>query len=358
MCLPVSDIIVKETAGNTYKIKYEEEKAEMDRSIAMLKSMLVMMLLVLLMVSGTVSVQASGLSADRKSEPAVTTTPKVTPLPAATPTATPTPRPTATPKPKNGLLKEGKVYRYYVNNKPVKNKWKKVKGRYYWLKSNGVAAHDGHCKVNGVFYVFNKYAQRVAPGKKTVVKVNGVKYFVDARGRAVTGWNELNGKMYYVHRNGKCATSETVGGIRFNKYGYASNLTQARCKLAARNFIARHSSAGMSNHDKFYSCFRYIMAYTNFVGYMDPTPQEFKTKNWVYKYALQMFQNGLTGNCYGIASSVAAIAKELGYEPYVITIPDGHSFVMIDGCYYDNMYGTLFGAYTRPAYTIEHKIKF
>lgn len=46
------------------------------------------------------------------------------------------------------------------------------------------------------------------------------------------------------------------------------------------------------------------MAYTNFVGYMDPTPQEFKTKDWVYKYSLQMFQNGLTGNCYGIASSV------------------------------------------------------
>ena len=100
------------------------------------------------------------------------------------------------------------------------------------------------------------------------------------------------------------------------------------------------------------------MAYTNFVGNMDPTPQEFKTKDWVYKYALQMFQNGLTGNCYGIASSVAAIAKELGYEPYVITIPDGHSFVMINGLYYDNMYGTLFGAYTRPAYTIEYKIKF
>ena len=49
------------------------------------------------------------------------------------------------------------------------------------------------------------------------------------------------------------------------------------------------------------------MAYTNFVGYMDPTPKEFKTKDWVYKYSLQMFQNGLTGNCYGIASSVAAI---------------------------------------------------
>ena len=58
--------------------------------------------------------------------------------------------------------------------------------------------------------------------------------------------------------------------------------------------------------------------YTNFGRIHDPTPQEFKTKDWVYKYSLQMFQNGLTGNCYGIASSVAAIAKELGYEPMLL----------------------------------------
>lgn len=251
-----------------------------------LKVTLTAMMLTAALTSGAGSAYAVDLSQEGGSEPTVT----ITPSPEITPEL---PLPTPTPVPKNGLLKEGKVYRYYVNNKPVRNKWKKI-----------------------------------------------------------------NGRMYYVHKNGKCATNETIGGIRFNKNGYASNLTQARCKLAARNFIARHSNANASNYEKFRSCFYYIMAYANFVGYMDPTPQEFKTKDWVYKYSLQMFQNGLTGNCYGIASSVAAIAKELGYEPYVITIPDGHSFVMINGLYYDNMYGTLFGAATRPAYTIEHKIKF
>ncbi len=39
-------------------------------------------------------------------------------------------------------------------------------------------------KVKGVYYVFDKYARRVAPGKKAVVKVNGVKYFVDAKGKS------------------------------------------------------------------------------------------------------------------------------------------------------------------------------
>lgn len=67
---------------------------------------------------------------------------------------------------------------------------------------------------------------------------------------------------------------------------------------------------------------------------MDPTPAEFKSRRWVYKYAVQMFENGLTGNCYGMASAVAAVAKELGYQPYVITLAEGHSFVMINGRYY------------------------
>ena len=59
----------------------------------------------------------------------------------------------------------------------------KINGKYYWFKSNGVAAHDGHYKIKGVFYLFNKNAQRIIPGKKSIVKVNGVKYFVDAKGR-------------------------------------------------------------------------------------------------------------------------------------------------------------------------------
>lgn len=217
-----------------------------------LKVTLTAMMLTAALTFGAGSAYAADLSQEGGSEPTVTITPspEVTPeLPL--PTSTPKP----TPVPKNGLLKEGKVYRYYVNNKPVRNKWKKINGKYYWFKSNGVAAHDGYYKVKGVYYVFDKYARRVAPGKKAVVKVNGVKYFVDAKGRAVAGWNELNGKMYYVYKNGKCATNETVGGIKFNKNGYASNLTQARCKLAARNFIARHSNANASNYEKFRSCF-------------------------------------------------------------------------------------------------------
>ena len=55
---------------------------------------------------------------------------------------------------------------------------------------------------------------------------------------------------------------------------------------------------------------------------------------------------------------VNAVIKELGYQPYVITLAEGHSFVMINGRYYDNMYGALFDAASRPSYVAQYKIKF
>ena len=108
------------------------------RNLSVMKAVVVMLILTGMLTLGAVSIYAS----DDTNEPIVTATPTpVQPLPTATP--------------KNGLMKEGRIYRYYVNNKPVRNKWKKVKGKYYWFKANGVAAHAGHYKINGVFYVFN-----------------------------------------------------------------------------------------------------------------------------------------------------------------------------------------------------------
>lgn len=80
-----------------------------------LKVTLTAMMLTAALTSGAGSAYAADLSQEGGSEPTVTITPspEVTPeLPL--PTSTPKP----TPVPKNGLLKEGKVYRYYVNNKP------------------------------------------------------------------------------------------------------------------------------------------------------------------------------------------------------------------------------------------------
>lgn len=300
----------------------------------------VILALLLIMFTGMTEVHAedAATGADGTAEVTVTPTPTVT-------------------KVKKGLVREKDGYRYYVKGKPVKNKWKKIKGRYYWFKANGIAARNGACKIRGTYYVFDSKARRVAPKKTGPVKINGRQYIVDKNGKAVKGWQKFGNKVYYASKTGKCAAGKTVDGVKLNKKGYATS-TKALCKIEARRFIARYTTPGMNKRQKLRACFNQIIWYNRFVGNMDPTPAEFRTKTWVYKYAIQMFRNGLTGNCYGIASSVAAVAKELGYQPYVITIPDGHSFVMIDGLYYDNMYGTLFGASSRPAYTVEYKIKF
>ena len=59
------------------------------------------------------------------------------------------------------------------------------------------------------------------------------------------------------------------------------------------------------------------VSYTH-LPWINPTDAEFKTQTWPYQSAIYMFDNNLAGSCYGIASAVAACARVLGYEPYVI----------------------------------------
>lgn len=98
------------------------------KKFTVLKVTLTAMMLTAALTFGAGSAYAADLPQEGGSEPTVTITPspEVTPeLPL--PTSTPKP----TPVPKNGLMKEGKVYRYYVNNKPVRNKWKKIPNKLY-----------------------------------------------------------------------------------------------------------------------------------------------------------------------------------------------------------------------------------
>lgn len=70
------------------------------RNLSVMKAVVVMLILTGMLTLGAVSIYAS----DDTNEPIVTATPTpVQPLPTATP--------------KNGLMKEGRIYRYYVNNK-------------------------------------------------------------------------------------------------------------------------------------------------------------------------------------------------------------------------------------------------
>ena len=123
---------------------------------------------------------------------------------------------------KKGLVREKDGYHYYIKGKTIKNKWKKIKGRYYWFKSDGVAARNGACKVKGTYYVFDSLARKLTPGKTKAVRIQNRTYLVDKKGKAVKGWKKLGNKVYYASKTGKCAVNQTVDGIRLNKNGYAS----------------------------------------------------------------------------------------------------------------------------------------
>lgn len=94
-----------------------------------LKVTLTAMMLTAALTSGAGSAYAADLSQEGGSEPTVT----ITPSPEITPEL---PLPTPTPVPKNGLLKEGKVYRYYVNNKPVSQS--EINGKRLMVNTTGL----------------------------------------------------------------------------------------------------------------------------------------------------------------------------------------------------------------------------
>jgi hypothetical protein len=244
-------------------------------------------------------------------------------------------------KVKKGLVYENNQYRYYTNGKLLKNKWKVINGKRYYFTKNGNAAKGGAVRINKVYYVFNEKAQLLTPKKTSFVTVGKNKYYINKKGKPVSGWLLQNKKLYYIGKNGKMAVSKTIDGITLNKYGYVKYTVKIQCTIEARKFIERHTSSGMSKLQKLRACYNYILWYQTFRANRDP---DFSSKNWPYACAVDMFtSSNLAGNCYGFACTVAAVAKELGFQPYVLTVPDDHGYVRIDGAYYDNM-GALFGA--------------
>ena len=108
--------------------------------------------------------------------------------------------------------------------------------------------------------------------------------------------------------------------------------------------ISRITTTEMSKSEKLYSCWRYLTSSGNF--YYSTYWPDLNKKGWQREVAYNMLTTG-GGDCYGFACTFAAMARELGYNPYVVLgrvsgtrdgAADGltrHGWVMIDGAYYD-----------------------
>lgn len=219
-------------------------------------------------------------------------------------------------------------------------------GKKYFLKKDGKRA-VGWKRIKGKYYYFNNGG--VLTGKTGWIDLNGKRMYIQPdRSRCQGGMYEIGGNLYYFNKAGALVTNREKFVVSGKYYSIGADgtakeipLIQIQCGEEAQKFIEKHTSASQTNYQKLRKCFDWLLAYMGYVGGSSSRSQ-FYEENWQYKKAVSVFQT-MCGNCYSFACAVAACAKELGYEPTVIIV-DGHGYVRINGGYYDNMHGGLFGS--------------
>ena len=262
---------------------------------------------------------------------------------------------------KSGLIKEGTKYFFYdKKGNKLKSKWKTIQKRRYYFKADGTAAVGG-TKIGKYTYVFDLQGRLLKPSKSKIVQVGKKLYYVNKKGQAIKGFFKIGNKLYRGDIKGRLTKNKTVANVTFNSKGYAKNDLNAK-------LISRITTTEMSKSEKLYSCWRYLTSSGNF--YYSTYWPDLNKKGWQREVAYNMLTTG-GGDCYGFACTFAAMARELGYNPYVVLgrvsgtrdgAADGltrHGWVMIDGAYYDpeaQFAGWYRGVYGNGSYDINHTI--
>lgn len=265
---------------------------------------------------------------------------------------------------KSGLIKEGTKYFFYdKKGNKLKSKWK----RRYYFKADGTAAVGG-TKIGKYTYVFDLQGRLLKPSKSKIVQVGKKLYYVNKKGQAIKGFFKIGNKLYRGDIKGRLTKNKTVANVTFNSKGYAKNDLNAKLKMKLMTIISRITTTEMSKSEKLYSCWRYLTSSGNF--YYSTYWPDLNKKGWQREVAYNMLTTG-GGDCYGFACTFAAMARELGYNPYVVLgrvsgtrdgAADGltrHGWVMIDGAYYDpeaQFAGWYRGVYGNGSYDINHTI--
>lgn len=278
------------------------------------------------------------------------------------------------PQIQTGLkLVDGKYYFYNKKGETLKNRWKTIDNNRYYFTEDG-SAQTYSKKINGILFLFDLKG-RLARGTKSDFKAVGNKlYYVNANGQPYTGWLVINRALYYANKKGVLKRNKTTaGGITFDNTGKATNTDTANLKITTMEIIASITSTNMTKEQKLKACWDYVVANgTNnqHFSYYTRNPDMTQT-GWQRHEALEMF-NRRVGNCFGFACAFAALAKEIGYKPYVVVgrvtsngnprdnVGDGmtpHAWVMIDDKYYDpeaDFKQWMTGVYGSTSYNIGH----
>lgn len=241
------------------------------------------------------------------------------------------------------LIKKKDSYQYLENGKPIKAKWKTVKGSRYYFDNKGNAVRGTSKKIGQSYYVFSNSGKLLKPKKSKVYQLEKGVYYVGPKGRpAASGWCIVKGKLYKVGKSGKCVTSKTVDGITFARDGAARDNTASRLKIAVMKKLDKLTKSGMSKKQKLRKCFNYCLTRK---WKASAEPKDIGKAGWMQRCALKMITQE-KGECFSFACAFAAFAYELGYKPVVRGVPKNHAYVIIEGKSYDNM-GPRFGGALR-----------
>lgn len=119
-----------------------------------------------------------------------------------------------------GWVKVGKTYRYRVQSSYVKNRVKKIKGKYYYFDKKGLRK-SGWVNYKGHRYYFDKKTGEAYVGKHKIKKNSYIfrktgrlvvktgeyrqgnkKYFIGETGKVLIGNRKIKGKWYYFDGQG------------------------------------------------------------------------------------------------------------------------------------------------------------
>ena len=139
-------------------------------------------------------------------------------------------------------------------------------------------------------------------------------------------------------------------------------------KLHCIGVVQNITRSGMSKSQKLQACWSYVINNTYYSSAYYP---DLNQNDWWRMTAWRTLATG-KGNCYGYACAFAALAREIGYDPYVVCgrVPgtrdgagDGftrHSWVIINGLHYDpegQAKGWHTGVYGSYSYGMDNQIQ-
>ena len=269
----------------------------------------------------------------------------------------------------NGLVKENGKYHYYKNGKLVKKQWKTIKKAKYYFDKNGDAV-VGSYEIKDVYYVFQSNGKLFCPKKPRLTQV-GEKYLLaDEEGKAVKGWNIVDGKLYCMNRKGVCQTDKKIDGIQLSKKGVAKKSNRTKLKMKVIQIVDSITTDDMTKSQKLRACWNYMVSRSRF-RYSSAKYPKLNKSGWYRDTAYDMLTTR-RGNCYSFACAFAALADQVGYDCKVICgrvsgsrdhASDGltrHSWVQIGGRNYDpegQFAGWKRGVYGLRRYTVRHTIQ-